>query len=433
MANFAQTSVLNKFIPTFFIKDLKDGQGLLYDGIRKAYVNADIDIAGGGGADRLGQLLDVADSVDDPLSLQNNQALVYNTFTQQWTNTFVDYNSLTNKPTVGSTTFIGLTDTASPAVPSGYVLWNSLGTELVYSTTIPAGSITGLAPVATSGNFDDLINSPTNASYSLIGLNDTKNTAIADAFLRWDSTGTSVVYVSTIPATQITGLAPVATAGTLGALTNLLPSVDTLNGSTDVGKILEWNGAKWAAATPATAETYVVNNLAERDALGPGVGDQCFVINSDDGDGNNVGEWSQWLYTSSGPSNGWVQISSQTSSASKSSTIEVTIGYQTPANIVVGPLSTGGRVTLITIEVLTPFNGSPTIEVGYTVNNPITPETSVNGLMTFFESDLSVVGTYSAVTDITFGTDTVAGDVTITALRSGASTIGVAKITVSYV
>lgn len=431
MANFAQPSVLNRFVPTFFIKDLQDKQGLVYDGIRKAFVNVDLDIAGGG-ASRLGQLLDVADSVDNPLSLNNGQSLVYNSLTNLWTNQFIDYNTLTNKPPVGSTTFIGLTDTASPAIPGGYVVWNSSATELVYTTSISASSITGLAQVATSGNFNDLSNKPTSSSYAFQGLSDTAKPPVANAFLKWNGAGTQIVYTSTIPATQISGLSPVATLGTLGSLTNLLPSVDTLNGSSDVGKILGWNGSKWAPAT-VTASTYVANNLTDRNLLNPTLGDQCYVINSDDGNGNNVGEWSQWIFTGSGPSNGWVLLASEISAESKSSTIQVTFGYQTPNSIVVGPLSSGGRVTLITIEVLTPFDGFSTIEVGYTINNPITPETSINGLMTVNESDLATAGVYSAVTDLKFGQDTAEGDITITASRSGTSTVGVGQITVSYV
>lgn len=152
-------ALLNQYVPTFFIKNIKDGQGLKYDAVRKAYVNADIG-GGSGGADRLGELLDVSPSVDNPLSLQNGQALVYNSFTSLWENKFTDYNTLLNKPTSSSFSFAGLSDTAKPSLPDGYVKWNSTGTQLVYSTTIPAASITGLATVATTGDYNSLINRP---------------------------------------------------------------------------------------------------------------------------------------------------------------------------------------------------------------------------------------------------------------------------------
>ena len=160
MAIVGQNALLNQYVPTFYIKDLRDGQTLRYNSIKKAFINADGG-GGGGGATRLGELTDVSPTVDNPLSLQNGQGLVYNSFTSLWENKFVDYNTLLNKPTSGSFSFAGLSDTAKPSLPDGYVKWNSAGTQLVYSTTIPAASITGLATVATTGNYNDLINKPT--------------------------------------------------------------------------------------------------------------------------------------------------------------------------------------------------------------------------------------------------------------------------------
>ena len=155
-----QNTLLNQYVPTFFIKNLTDGQGLLYDNVRKAFVNADIN-GGTGGANKLGELLNVSPTVDSPnVSLHDGQALVYNAFTSLWENTFLDYNTLLNKPTNSSFSFAGLSDTAKPSLPDGYVKWNSAGTQLVYSTTIPAASITGLATVATTGNYNDLTNKP---------------------------------------------------------------------------------------------------------------------------------------------------------------------------------------------------------------------------------------------------------------------------------
>jgi hypothetical protein len=155
-----QNSLLNQFVPTFHIKNLHDGQGLIYDAVRKAFVNQTIG-GGTGGSTRLGELVDVSSSVDNPLSLQDGQALTYNTFTSLWENKFIDYNTLLNKPTNSSFSFAGLSDTATPSLSDGYVKWNSTGTQLVYSTTIPAASITGLATVASTGDYNDLLNKPT--------------------------------------------------------------------------------------------------------------------------------------------------------------------------------------------------------------------------------------------------------------------------------
>lgn len=158
MAIVGQNATLNQYVPTFLIKDLRDGQTIIYDNVRKAFVNVNPQVVGG--LNRLYELLDVADSVGNPLSLQNGQSLTYNSFTSLWENKFTDYNTLLNKPTSGDFSFVGLSDTEKPSLPNGYVLWNSTGSQLVYSTTIPASSITGLATVATTGNYNDLLNKP---------------------------------------------------------------------------------------------------------------------------------------------------------------------------------------------------------------------------------------------------------------------------------
>jgi hypothetical protein len=159
MAIVGQNALLNQYVPTFYIKDLRDGQTIRYDSIRKAFINAEG--AGGTGATRLGELTDVSPSVDNPLSLQNGQGLVYNNITSLWENKFIDYNTLLNKPVIptnNSFSFVGLSDTTTPSLPDGYVKWNSAGTQLVYSTTIPAASISGLATVALTGDYNDLSN-----------------------------------------------------------------------------------------------------------------------------------------------------------------------------------------------------------------------------------------------------------------------------------
>jgi hypothetical protein len=424
-----QNALINQYMPTFTMRDLIDGQVLVYDSTRKTFINVDPEVVVSN-ITRLGQLVNVDDSVDSVL-VPNGQALVYNALNQLWVNQFVDFNTLLNPPTSSAYSFIGLSDTAKPAVSNGYVLWNATGTQLVYSTTIPAASITGLALVATSGNFNDLSNKPTSASYALIGLSDTAKPAVANAILKWDALAATVVYATTIPATQVSGLAPVATAGTIGSLTNVSPIADTLNNTTDAGKILQWNGSQWVVINPPMR---VVANLAARDALTPTLGNQSYVVNSDDGAGDYVNQWSLWIYTISGPSNGWTLLSRQDSADSDSATLEFTFGPTEPSPFAVGTLPTGGRITLITIEVTTPFDGAPTLELGYTVNNPSLPPPVPAGLMTISEIDLTVAGTYSALSDILFGTDTLPGDVDITGnFVSGGSTVGSAQIIVSYV
>ena len=245
-----QNSLLNQYVPTFYIKNLADGQGLLYDAVRKAFVNADISGGGSGSINKLGELLNVSPTVDSPNpSLHNGQALTYNAFTSLWENTYVDYNTLLNKPTSSSFSFAGLSDTAKPSLPDGYVKWNSTGTQLVYSTTIPAASITGLATVATTGNYNDLINKP-----STLGTVTSVNVTGGTTGLT--TTGGPVTSSGTI---TLTGTLSIANGGTgqttaSAAINALLP---TQTGNS--GKFLTTDGSttNWAAMTGTGTVTSV--------------------------------------------------------------------------------------------------------------------------------------------------------------------------------
>ena len=92
-----QNSSLNQFVPTFYIKDLLDGQTIRYNSTIRAFVNANPS-GSGGGASKLGELENVSPTTDNPLTLSNGQALVWNSFTNFWENQFVDYTTLLNRP-----------------------------------------------------------------------------------------------------------------------------------------------------------------------------------------------------------------------------------------------------------------------------------------------------------------------------------------------
>jgi len=166
-----QNALLNQYVPTFYIKDIRDGQTLRYDSARKAFINATG--SGGSGATRLGELDDVSPSVDNPLSLQNGQALVYNDFTSLWENTFVDYNTLLNQPTLN--TF--LPDQAGNA---GEVLTTD-GTNAYWAPVSGGGTVTSIttvgnngitvsgSPITTSGTFTLGLGNITPASVSSVG------------------------------------------------------------------------------------------------------------------------------------------------------------------------------------------------------------------------------------------------------------------------
>ena len=180
-----------------------------------------------------------------------------------------------------------------------------------------------------------------------------------------------------------------------------------------------------------TTVSTVVTNLAQLNTLSPYVGDTSYVIDSDDGNGNNVGEWSQWLFSGSY----WVETANQDSSTTDAKSLETMLDWSSPPVINIGSISTGRRITLITVEVTIPFNNAgSTVSIGYQINNPTTPVTISDALMASGVIDLTVAGTYTTSTDILFGTDTVQGDVIITCnyANSGA-TAGQSQIIVSYV
>jgi len=170
--------------------------------------------------------------------------------------------------------------------------------------------------------------------------------------------------------------------------------------------------------------------LTQLNALHPLIGDQAYVIDSNDGDGNNVGEWSMWLYDGVV----WVETSNQDSATTDAKSLEYTLTTGSDPLINIGQISTGRRVTLITVEVIIPFNNNSALSIGYQVNNPVLPAPEPDGLMTAGLIDLTAAGTYTASSDVLFGTDTEQGDVTITAsFVKNSATSGSAQIIVSYV
>ena len=77
-------------------------------------------------------------------------------------------------------------------------MWNSTGTQLVYSTTIPGSSITGLSTVAFTGDYNDLLNIPPPQTINLVG----------------DVVGSGISTITTT-------LADVTVAGTFGSGTQV--------------------------------------------------------------------------------------------------------------------------------------------------------------------------------------------------------------------
>lgn len=274
-------------LPTIYLDEICDvdvstasvGQALVYNGIN--WVASTISGgSGGSGATILNDLLDV--TISAPTT---GQVLRYNG--TLFVNSTVSYTDIAGKPTIptnGSFTLLGLNDTSDTAVPFGILRWNSTGTGVDYSTTLPASTISGLSTVAISGAYNDLSGRPVLSTVAISGqyndligkpaliatkiteLTDATATAVNNGYLRWNASGTQVVYQAAIPSTSVSGLSVVATSGLYNDLSGkpiLSPvaTVGTLAALTDVnlsgvnnGQVLTYNLAtsKWIPTTPVS-------------------------------------------------------------------------------------------------------------------------------------------------------------------------------------
>lgn len=202
----------------------------------------------------------------------------------------------------------------------------------------------------------------------------------------------------------------------------------------DFGLISVENGIKacglYIQSGLRQSSSNVVLDLAALADLIPIIGDQAYVIDSDDGNGNYVGQWSMWIYDGTT----WILTTRESVSVVAAKTLEYTMSNTTASSFQIGEIVTGTRITDVSVEVLTAFNSSATLELGYSIANPISPTTVSAGIMTADLIDLSRTGTYVTTGDILFGTNTVTGDITITGTFNAAgSSTGSARILVSYV
>jgi hypothetical protein len=208
---------------------------------------------------------------------------------------------------------------------------------------------------------------------------------------------------------------PGAVASSIGDLTD----VDTATVTPGNGDALVFNGTsgKWEpldiGVAPSSSNTYVVNTIAERNALSPAVGDQVFVRTGTDG------EWQMWLWDGAA----YFLISSKDSSETDSNTIEAIVTPLTVSPVLLGNISSGSRVTLVTVRVTVPFDGTPTLTVGDALDN--------ERLLTNDMHDLSVAGAYDTTVDYVYN-GVLDTDIN-TYFNANGATVGSARILVTYV
>ena len=161
----------------------------------------------------------------------------------------------------------------------------------------------------------------------------------------------------------------------------------------------------------ASVSTYVVADITARNAL-VGLSDGSTAFVQDDGNS----EWALYIYVSSA----WVRQSDEDSAATDANTMSVTLLPFSSGNTTIGTVSATSRVTLVTMEVVSAFNGSPTLTVG--------DSGDASRLASNSDIDLSATGVYTVTSAYQYAAET---DI-IAYYSAGGAGSGSVKITVSY-
>jgi len=194
--------------------------------------------------------------------------------------------------------------------------------------------------------------------------------------------------------------------GSIGTATADLGVVSVDNGALPFGMILE-QGSK-------TGEMFVVADIAERNALITSTGDMAFVQDS----GEN--EWAVYIYVNAA----WTLLSNEDSSDTDAETISITITGGSVTNNFIHRVSSGSRITMVTVEVITPFDGTaPTLIIG---------DNDVNDrLMDDFLNDLTVAETFAATPSYQYDNSGLETEIFAYYVPDG-SIVGEALVTITY-
>ena len=148
-------------------------------------------------------------------------------------------------------------------------------------------------------------------------------------------------------------------------------------------------------------------------------GEQAYVIDSDDGAGNNVGEWAMFLWDGTS----WVRTTNEDSASTDAKTLSTDIFYNTASPVIIGTLSDKRKVVSVVVEVITPFDGTPILDIGDEFNS--------DSLMTDDNVDLHSLATYGSTPNFLYE---YGQDVDIIATFDfSTSTQGHIKVNITYV
>jgi len=257
---------------------------------------------------------------------------------------------------------------------------------------------------STSGNWE--ASSKASSSVSLASLSDTTFVFPLQQgqYLGWDGATWVHRYIS---ADQITGLDDREFTNNIGQLAD----VDTTTVLPVGGDALVWDGIdNWVplaiAGVGASSNTFVVADITARDALSPADGDSAFVR------AGVSGEYEQYLWDAGAGPAAWILLATQDSARTDANTIEALVNWNDSTPQLLGNVSTGSRVTSISLEVITIFDGTdpaPKLSVGDGGDNGRIIGT--DPLLDYLlepDFDLKVAGTYTLSVDYVYdGTETV--------------------------
>lgn len=176
------------------------------------------------------------------------------------------------------------------------------------------------------------------------------------------------------------------------------------NGRLPVGLVIEQGIRK--------GDMFVVSDITERDNLVALLGDEAFVLDKGDG------EWGKYLYDGSN----WIVTSTEESSTVDSRTLSEYIDSNTNTAIMMGEVNPGVRVSFVTVEVTSAFDGNPSIAIGDTL--------VADRLFTDANIDFTTPGSYAATPSYQFPGPN--DEFIIADFDPGGSTVGAAKITITY-
>jgi len=162
-----------------------------------------------------------------------------------------------------------------------------------------------------------------------------------------------------------------------------------------------------------------VADIPSRNAL-QNLADGALVFVNDTGTGS--GQYALYMWNLSLST--WITISTEESAKTDANTYTYVLEFNSSSKIPLGYISSGHRAVEITVSVLGTFNGlNPSLSIGDDINGQ-------SNLMDTSLTDLTQLGNYESSSNFVFeGNDTLINIY----FNSGGSSVGLAKIIVSYV